>query len=155
MFVFFFFCLFVLIRSFLQPWAVTRVQETPCAHFTTSVYIHLILICVPEDRNSPNSHLEIPDISDVALRALTCWVDDTQQTLLSCIFFIYIYTRRTPFSTEREARARNFTELSVHFSVKKKKKEEHLALDTLAVFLCAFFFFFEETTIVLPISNGF
>lgn len=34
----------------------------------------------------------------------------------------------------------NFTELSVHFSVlKKEKKDEHLALNTFAVFLCAFF----------------
>lgn len=43
----------------------------------------------------------------VTLTVLTRWDDDTQQTLLSCIVFIYIHTHRRAtcsarFSTERE-----------------------------------------------------
>ena len=102
------------------------------------------------------------------------------------VLFLYTYThiggrpvllgflrRERERERERDDPAEKFhRKLSVHFSVlkkknpttttkkKNKKKDEHLALDTFAVFVCAFFFlfcfvFFEETTIVLPISNGF
>lgn len=77
-----------------------------------------------------------------------------RRTLLSCIVFIYIHTHThiggrpvlLGFLRREKILRRDFTELSVHFSVKKKKQKKEKkttsdpALDTFAVFSCAFFF---------------
>lgn len=139
--------------------AATRVQETPCAHLTTSVDIHLILICVPEDFNIltvKNSHPEaIQDSYDYKRRVtvLTRWDDDPQRTLLSCIAFIYIQTHTHAggrhvllgFLQREEILQRKFTGLSVHFSVKKqtnkeKKKKTSTWLSKHLLFSCVRFF---------------
>lgn len=156
--------------------AATHVQETPCAHLTTSVYIHLILICVPMDFNilkrSALSHPE-QTIQDILRRhdgvtEWQCWHAGTTTLntfIMSCFYIHNIHIGGQPvllgFLRREEIVQRNFTELSVHFSVKKKreknergkKKKTSTWLSIHLLFSCVHFF--EETTIVLPISNGF
>lgn len=137
--------------------AATRVQETPCTHLTTSVYNHLISIWVPEYFDIMVETVSSPSKRFRILRrqaryqatVLTCWDDDTQQTLLSCIVFIYIHihVRGRPlllgfFYRERRPCREILQDSQCILVYKKKKKEknkdEQMALSTFSVFSCAF-----------------
>lgn len=85
---------------------------------------------------------------------LTCWDEHFYHVL-----FLYTYSHiggrlvLLSFLQREKIWQRYFTELSVHFSVKKKKKKTSTWLWIHLLFSRVRFF--EETTIVLPISNGF
>lgn len=110
--------------------AATRVQETPCAHLTTSVDTHLILICVPEDFNTSTAETLSSRASDAETTPTSVRAPTRRDEHFCHVLFLYAYThtggRPGPlgFLRREEARRRSFTELSAHFSVKNKKKKE-------------------------------
>lgn len=130
---FFFFCSFFpffCFCSFFEVRAATRVQETPCARLTTSPDTILIRNILPVET--------VEDETKWCSAAGT----PTRNKHFYHVLFSHTHTHTggrpvLPGFLQREKiRQKNFTELSVHFSVKQKRKRRKRRASGSQYFCC-------------------